>query len=109
MFRVSAIIVLTGLAVSTGANASNAAVRSYFSPAEFGDRIAFCATGNEVCGKPVADAWCAKNGFDKAILFQRGLKSDLSATSYIRYADSGKICTGEDCVSFVQIKCYSGE
>ncbi len=107
MFRLSVLVVLAGLTQIGGANASTAAVRSYFSPAVFGDLIAFCATGNEICGKPVADAWCTENGFDEAILFQRGSKTVSSAPGFIRYADSGKICTGDDCISFVQIKCFS--
>jgi len=109
MFRVSIIALVISLSLTAGATSANAAVRSYFSPGILGDRIAFCNSDNQDCGKPVADAWCTENGFEKAILFQRNRSNNQSSGSLIRYADNGKICTGKDCISFAQIKCYSGE
>ena len=109
MFRVSTIGFLISLTLLSGTTQTNAAVRSFFSPAVLGDRIAFCNSGNENCGKAVADAWCTRNGFERAILFQRNRSVSPSDNSLIRYPDSGEVCSGENCISFAQIKCYSGK
>lgn len=109
MFRVSTIGILISLSLLSGTTAANSAVRSFFSPAVLGDRIAFCNSGNQDCGKAVADAWCTRNGFEKAILFQRNRSVATSTDSLIRYSDNGEVCSGENCISFAQIKCYSGK
>lgn len=107
MFRKTTLIVLTGITLASGTATANSAVRSFFSPALLGDRIAFCKTGNQDCGKPVADQWCTGKGFEKAILFQRNRSAKSASNRLIRYADSGDICVGDKCISFAQIKCYS--
>lgn len=92
-------VLLTSFAVSK--SASNAAARSFFAPALDGQRIAFCLQSNQKCGKPVADAWCQSQGFDKALLFER----DLTTALDVLYLDKGRPCSDEMCLSFSQIKC----
>lgn len=106
MFRAITFGVLFSLSLLSGVMSAQSAVRSFFSPTLLGDRIAFCQTGNQNCGKPVADAWCTENGFEKAILFQRK-RNPKSSGSLVIYADSGAVCTSGKCTSFAQIKCYS--
>jgi len=100
-------VFLMSLALLSGANSANAGVRNFFSPSVLGDHIAFCASASEVCGKPVADAWCTQNGFEKAILFQRQRNAVQTASGFVRHIDSGKVCTSDECKTFAQIKCYS--
>jgi len=107
MFRVTCKALLVVLTLASITNSANSAARNFFSPSLLGDRIAFCTSTSELCGKPIADAWCTYNGFEKAILFQRHKNSKQTAASFIRYIDSGKVCSKENCISFAQIKCYS--
>ena len=86
--------------LATGSFAQ-ATVRNYFAPEQAGQRLDSCLTGASDCGKPAADAFCKAQGFDTAILFQRE-----AAAQTIRLGN-GASCTGPDCTSFRQIKCYA--
>jgi hypothetical protein len=79
--------------------AGEASVRNFFSPVVEGSRIDSCLNGQTDCGKPAADAFCVKEGFTEAILFQR------EAASSTRQLGSDAMCEGESCVSFRRIKC----
>ncbi len=109
MYRVklgTLIIVIASL--MTGINAQ-AGVRSFFSPKVLGDKVAFCSSDKAVCGKAIADAWCAQKGFSKALLFQRDRNKVTDNNVFVRFADTGKVCDEDvangQCVSFRQIKC----
>lgn len=102
MFGVIRLLILL-LGFSVWSQTADAGVRSFFSPSVLGDRIAFCTSNAKLCGKPIADAWCAHQGFEKAILFQRSTPK----SSIVRYSDNGKICKSGNCVAFRQIKCLS--
>lgn len=107
---VSKLKILVIASALAGASVSaQAGVRTFFAPSLLGDRIAFCASGNNVCGKPVADAWCIHNGFDKALMFQRESKSTKSEKFFVRNVDTGESCTGKSCKAFRQIKCFSAK
>lgn len=92
-------VLLISFASST--SVSKAAARAFFGPTLDGQRIAFCLQSDEECGKPVADAWCQSQGFDKALLFER----DLTAALHVLHMDTGLSCSGEVCTGFRQIKC----
>ena len=109
MYRTIIRIGLVGLISISAVTNANAVARNFFAPGNLGDRIAFCSPTNEVCGKPIADAWCEKNGFEKSILFQRDRRKLSNSTSLVRYAENGKVCTDDQCVSFAQIKCFSSD
>ena len=97
-------ILATALILFTMAVDASAGVRSFFTPMVLGDRVAFCTTGKDICGKPIADAWCRHQGFDAALLYQRGRPQ---GAQLVRYADTGDVCTGGKCQPFAQIKCIS--
>ena len=86
--------------LATGSFAQ-ATVRNYFAPEQAGQRLDSCLTGATDCGKPAADAFCRTQGFDIALIFQRE-----AAAQTIRIGN-GASCTGPDCTSFRQIKCYA--
>ena len=52
-------------------------VRNYFTPQLGGHRIHACLSDG-ACGKAAADAFCKIEGYDEAMLFQRGLNSGIS-------------------------------
>jgi len=101
--RVSAAFLALLFGSFLAAGSADAAVRSYFVPKLDGERLAFCASSGQHCGKPVADAWCRYNGFSDALLFQR--EALLQPEARALYADTGDVCTGEACLSFREIKC----
>ena len=53
------------------ASPGEASVRDYFAPAVEGTRLDACLNGRKDCGKPAADAFCVKEGYTGAIVFQR--------------------------------------
>ena len=81
------------------ASAGEASVRNFFSPVVEGSRIDSCLSGQKDCGTPAADAFCVKEGFTEAILFQR------EAASSTRQLGSDTMCEGDTCISFKRIKC----
>lgn len=101
-------LVLIALMAAVAVKPSHAGARNFFTPTVGGDRLSFCANTGSPCGKPIADAWCRAIGFEAALTYQR----DRAATGQpiiARYADTGGLCSGEDCESFKQIKCWIGK
>ncbi|MFN0192535.1 MAG: hypothetical protein ACKVP5_11270 [Aestuariivirga sp.] len=81
---------------------ADAAVRSYFSPAIDGARLEACIeTG---CGKPAADAFCAMQGYEKALTFMR--EPAAQGSELVRPGGSA-FPAGTDSMMFRQIKCFS--
>ena len=102
------LLVITGLLTAMAplfAESSNAGSRNFFTPTVGGDRLSFCVNTGDACGKPIADAWCRAVGFDKALNYRRDA-SRTSQSIVARYADTGGVCTGTECESFRQIKCW---
>jgi hypothetical protein len=79
---------------------AQAATRSYFAPAEDGQRIGTCLSDGTSCGKMAADAFCKKAGFAESILFAR------EPAVSVRILDTGAKCEGATCEAFKRIKCY---
>jgi hypothetical protein len=79
---------------------AHATVRNFFAPEVNGQRLDSCLTGASDCGKPAADAFCKKEGYDNAVLFQR---EPVMASLRL----DGGSCTGASCKSFKQIKCFT--
>jgi hypothetical protein len=88
---------LTLLLTLTQAQASE--VRNFFAPQVGGQPINACLTGG-ACGKAAADAFCKVEGFDRAMIFERGPAPSA------RLIDSDKVCDGK-CTAFSQVKCYT--
>jgi hypothetical protein len=88
------------LLITVLSSQAEAGVRNFFSPRLDGERVDACLAAGP-CGKPAADAFCKKEGYDKAMIFQR----ESFASS--RMLDSGKTCEGASCTAFKQVKCFS--
>ncbi len=93
--------IVSTLLLALTATTAQAGVRSYFAPSVDGFRLDSCLTSENDCGKPAADNFCKAKGYEHALLFQR------EAAPYTKRLGSGELCTGPDCASFRQIKCYS--
>ena len=93
------------LAVASTMTQAQASTRSFFTPTVAGDRLSFCLVDRQDCGKPIADAWCRAVGFQEVLNYQRD-HSTTRQFNVARYADTGGICTGTNCESFRQIKCW---
>ena len=85
------------LSLTPAAEASE--VRNFFAPQFDGQPVNACLTGG-ACGKAAADAFCKVEGFDKAMLFQRGPSNSA------RQIDSDRLCD-KDCTAFRQVKCFT--
>lgn len=99
-----AIAVLAATAVAA-ISPSEASTRNFFTPTVGGDRLSFCLVSQQTCGKPIADAWCRAVGFEQALNYQRDQRG-AGQPIVARYADTGDICSGDQCKSFRQIKCW---
>ena len=88
--------------LATACQPAHAAVRNFFAPGFDGARLDSCLSSASDCGKPAADAFCRKEGFTEALIFQRE-----PAARTIRLGN-GQSCRGATCTGFKQIKCYSG-
>lgn len=91
---------LSVLLITIMSSQADAGVRNFFTPLLDGVRVDACLASGP-CGKPAADAFCKKEGYDKAMIFQRE-----SYTSS-RKLDSGAACEGSSCTAFKQVKCFS--
>ena len=102
------VLLITGLISAMApvlAGQSHAAARNFFTPTVGGDRLSFCVNEGTACGKPIADAWCKAIGFEEAINYQRN-RASATQNIAVRYADTGAVCSGPECESFRQIKCW---
>ncbi len=95
---------LTALAPALS-SPSHAVARNFFTPTVGGDHLSFCINAGDACGKPIADAWCRAVGFEEALNYLRG-HAGTNRPTVSRFADTGGICTGPDCETFRQIKCW---
>ena len=83
------------------ATPASAGVRSFFSPTIEGIPVAACLSPEDGCGKPAADAFCRQVGYDRSVMFER------QPTAATRNLQGGAACSGPDCTSFKQVKCFS--
>jgi len=102
------LLLITGLLTALApvlAEPSNAGTRNFFTPTVGGDRLSFCVNSGNACGKPIADAWCRAIGFEEALNYRRD-STGTTRPTVARYADTGGVCSGPECESFRQIKCW---
>ena len=99
------LLVSVGLAlIVAGTIESRAGARTFFSPMVGGERLHACLQADEECGKPAADAWCRSKGYESALLYQTDRREGIE---YTRSVLDGRIYTGGESKSFVEVKCWS--
>jgi hypothetical protein len=65
----------------------------------------WCKSWATDCGKPAADAWCAKQGYEGASKFS--IDEDLGQPT--RIISNNQICDQPDCDSFAKITCQKAD
>lgn len=76
--------------------------RVFVNPSIDGYRLDNCRQWASDCGKPAADAFCARSGFSSSMQHVVDPEGGYSKTKVI---DSGQICEGGGCRGFQQIIC----
>jgi hypothetical protein len=80
-----------------------AATKTIVAPMFNGNRLDWCRTWSEDCGKPAADAYCRNQGFQEAASFAR--EPHIGALSPTRLIGTGATCDLAHCDGFRQITC----
>ncbi len=103
--RVLGILCLVGLA--GGANPALAqGSQTFNNPKIQGYRLDWCLHWATQCGKPAANAWCAKK-YGKADGYAKSWKiaADIGASSPTYVIGDGKVCNQAFCDGFKSITC----
>jgi len=81
-------------------------VQRFDAPAHGGYGVASCVAGGTICGKRVADNWCASQGFEGAVDWSVQPGRDFSTATVT--LDEGLVCRGAQCEHFAAISCETG-
>jgi hypothetical protein len=86
---------------ATLAGSASAEQKLFNNPKLKGLALDWCRSIEEDCGKPAADAWCVKQGYESALKFSR--IDDIGEPT--RVISKGQICDEDDCDAFGKILC----
>ncbi len=75
--------------------------KSFNQPQFKGHLLDWCATWATDCGKPAADMFCQKNGYEKATAFPKWNNPGQST----RLIGSNQVCDEAECDGFTSIQC----
>ena len=98
-----ALFLVMGLSLITTASAGST-VKKFTNPKISGVALDWCKTWGQGCGKPAADYFCKKRGYDRATIFR--IEKDIG---YTRIIKSGQICNSPGCDSFKFIQCKKAD
>ena len=98
--KVFSLVAVTGVVLLGGHRAEAA---DFWDPMIQGYRLDVCRVWGNECGKPAADAFCQRKGFDRATSFT--VAHDIGAQSPTRVISSGQICNQAFCDGFRKITC----
>jgi hypothetical protein len=85
------------------ANAAQAENRTFVNPKVSGDKLDLCLNWGEGCGKPAADEWCVKQGFETSIAHT--VANDVGAMSRTRLVTTGAVCDQAFCDAISKVTC----
>lgn len=78
-------------------------IRTFRRPKWQGDRLDWCLNWGRDCGKPAANAYCKKRGFDSAVGFKKA--SNIGNRRPTRLITTGAVCDQGHCDGFRFIRC----
>jgi hypothetical protein len=90
------------IAASTGAERQQV----FNAPMIDGHRLDICLRWGEACGEPAADAFCVRNGFERASGFVPD--PDIGARAPTKVLSTGQVCNESFCDGFQSITCQGG-
>jgi hypothetical protein len=93
-------IALGAIAITTSAFAEE---RTYPSPKFRSMPLDLCLSWGVGCGKPAADAWCARKGFTESSNHVEA--HNIGATTPTRLLSTGAVCDQPFCDGFAEITC----
>jgi hypothetical protein len=96
---------LAALAFAGSAGLASAETKVFEKPRYKNLALDWCKSWATDCGKPAADAWCVKQGWDSASKFSRW--DDLGEPT--RIVSNNQICDQPDCDSFTKITCQKAD
>jgi hypothetical protein len=92
-------------ALSWTAQPADAQDRTYNKPLYRENRLDWCLTWGNGCGKPAADNFCNRRRYERARVFRAEVVGRREAT---RLIGSNEVCSGQDfCTAFAYITCES--
>lgn len=84
-----------------GPGFAGAVEKTFENPKQGGQRLDWCKTFQQDCGKPAANAWCVSKDYKNAANFTK--EENVGKT---RTIGDGSICEDSNCDSFSQITCF---
>jgi hypothetical protein len=79
--------------------------KTFTSPKYKSLALDWCKSWATDCGKPAADAWCVKQGYENASSFQKS--EDIGEPT--RVVTSNQICDEPGCDSFTKVTCQKAD
>jgi hypothetical protein len=105
MLRNIMLATLAAMAIVGSTGLASAEQKVFDSPRYKSLALDWCKGWAADCGKPAADAWCVKQGYETASGFSRW--DDLGEPT--RIISNNQICDQPDCDSFTKITCQKAD
>ena len=102
--RFAALCMVGSLLTIGAATSASALTTTYNKPKWSGDRLDLCLHWGQGCGKPAADAFCQKKGFNTSTGYS--IDHNIGATTRTRLITTGAVCDQGFCDGFKKITCY---
>jgi len=77
--------------------------RTFHNPRIAGVRLDWCRRWGRQCGRPAANAFCRRRGYDRASGYRQAV--DIGRWTQTRIITSGRICARNFCDGFSRITC----
>ncbi len=97
------IVAATVLFTAIGQAQAGETLSTFTKPMFGGDRLDWCLNWGVGCGKPAADAYCVKKGFQKSKYYLKA--SNIGNFARTRLITTGAVCDQGFCDGFKKITC----
>ena len=97
------IVAATVLFTAIGQAQAGETLATFSKPKFGGDRLDWCLTWAQGCGKPAADAYCVSKGYQKSKIFVKA--NNIGNFTRTRLISTGAVCDQGFCDGFKKITC----
>jgi hypothetical protein len=105
MFKTRTALAIALLAFGSFTSVAQAEQKVFSNPKYKSLALDWCKSWANDCGKPAADAWCLKQGYESSSNFQ--IAEDIGEPT--RIVTSNQICDEPGCDSFTKITCQKAD